>query len=139
MRVAMISTRKEQLAAFQAGLEQRSARVDCFATGEHTVEGAFGCGKSTEGFPNVVHGGIVSSLVDGAMASCILAKGLQAYTVELRVRYRATVATGVPAIIRGEWLRAEGHIHLLHATLEQGGQVRASARAKFQEGTPDQS
>ena len=112
-------------------------QVDYLATGEHTVEGTFGCGKSTEGFPNVVHGGIVSSLLDGAMASCILAKGLEAYTVELRVRFRAAAATGVPATIRGEWLRADGPIHLLHASVEQGGLVRASARAKFLEGTPD--
>ena len=110
-------------------------QVDYLATGEHQVEGTFGCGKSTEGFENVVHGGIVSSLLDGAMASCVLAMGLQAYTVELRVRFRAAVATGVPATIRGEWLRAAGPVHLLHATLEQGGLLRASARAKFLEGT----
>jgi len=48
----------------------------------------------------------------------------------LQVDYRAT--------IRGEWLRGEGPIHLLHATLEQGGQVRASTRAKFFEGKPSQ-
>jgi len=72
------------------------------------------------------------------MASCILAMGLEAYTVELRVRFRTAVATGMPATIHGEWLRAEGPIHLLHATLAQGGQVRASARAKFLEGRPGQ-
>ena len=30
-----------------------------------------------------------SSLLDGAMVSCLLAKGVEAYTVDLRVRYRA--------------------------------------------------
>jgi acyl-coenzyme A thioesterase PaaI-like protein len=113
-------------------------KVDFRVTGEHTVEGTFGCGKFYEGYENVVHGGIVSTLLDGAMASCILAKGLEAYTVDLRVRYRTAVETGVPALIRGEWLRGEGPIHLLHATLEQDGKVRASARAKFFEGTPNQ-
>jgi len=113
-------------------------KVDFRVTGEHTVEASFGCGKFYEGYENILHGGIVSTLLDGAMASCILAKGLEAYTVDLRVRYRAAVETGVPALIRGEWLRSEGPIHLLHATLEQGGKVRASARAKFFEGTPNQ-
>lgn len=64
--------------------------------------------------------------------------GLEAYTVELRVRFRAAVATGVPATIRGTWLRAEGPLHLLHASLEQGGKVCAHARAKFFEGSPNQ-
>lgn len=111
-------------------------QVDYRVTGANAVEGQFGCGKSYEGYENILHGGVVSSLLDGAMASCILAKGLQAYTVDLRVRYRIPVATGVEATIRGEWLRGAGPIHLLHATLEQGGKVRASARAKFFEGTP---
>lgn len=111
-------------------------KVDFRASGEHTVEGVFGCGKSYEGYANVLHGGIVSSLLDGAMVSCILAKGITAYTVELRVRFRGAVEAGLPATIRGEWLRSEGPLHLLHATLEQGGKVRASARAKFLGGKP---
>jgi acyl-coenzyme A thioesterase PaaI-like protein len=113
-------------------------KVDFRVTGEHTVEGSFGCGKFYEGYENVLHGGIVSALLDGAMASCILAKGLEAYTVDLRVRYRAAVETGVSATIRGEWRQGAGPLHLLQATLEQAGKVRASARAKFFEGKPNQ-
>lgn len=113
-------------------------QVDYRVTGEHSVEGMFGCGKFYEGYENVLHGGIVSSLLDGAMASCLLAKGLEAYTVELKIRYRKAVETGVPATIRGQWLRSAGPIHLLHATIEQKGKVCASARAKFFEGSPNQ-
>jgi acyl-coenzyme A thioesterase PaaI-like protein len=105
--------------------------------GEHTVEGRFACASSYEGYAGVIHGGIVSSLLDGAMVSCLMAKGLEAYTIDLQVRYKAAVEVGVPAVIRGEWLRAEGPFHLLQATLEQGGKVRARARAKFFEGSPN--
>lgn len=113
-------------------------KVDYRVTGEHTVEGFFGCGPSYQGYANVVHGGIVSSLLDGAMVSCLLAKGVEAYTVDLRIRYRAAVKTGIPATIRGEWLRSEGPMHLLQAALEQDGKACACARAKFFEGTPNQ-
>ena len=112
-------------------------QVDYRATGEHTVEGRFGCGKFYEGYESILHGGIVSSLLDGAMASCILAKGLEAYTVELQLRFRSAVVTGIPATIRGQWLQSAGPIHLLYATLEQDGKVKTSARAKFMEGKPD--
>ena len=88
-------------------------QVDYRVTGVHGVEGVFGCGKSYEGYEGVVHGGIVSSLLDGAMASCMLAMGLDAYTAELRVRYRGKVRTGRPAVLRGRWLRGEGPLHLL--------------------------
>ncbi len=109
-------------------------QVDYRVTGLHTVEGAFGCGKSYEGYEGIVHGGIVSSLLDGAMASCLLARGCEAYTADLRIRYRGALRTGVPAIIRGEWVRNAGPLHLLHASLEQDGKVCATARAKFMEG-----
>ena len=113
-------------------------KVDFLVTGIHTVIGTFPCGPSYEGYAGVIHGGVVSSLLDGAMASCMLAKGLEAYTVELRVRFRAAVAAGTPARIRAAWLKGDGPLHLLQANLEQQGVIRASARAKFFEGTPDQ-
>ena len=111
-------------------------QVDYRVTSVHTVEGTFGCGKSYEGYEGIVHGGIVSSLLDGAMASCLLAMGCEAYTVDLRLRLRGAVRTGLPATIRGEWVRQAGPLHLLNATLEQDGKLCASARAKFYEVKP---
>ena len=113
-------------------------QVDYRVTGIHGVEGIFGCGKSYEGYEGIVHGGIVSSLLDGAMASCMLAMGLEAFTAELRVRYRGKVRTGRPAVLKGRWLRGAGPLHLLSATLEQDGKLLASARAKFYQGRPDE-
>lgn len=112
-------------------------KVHYRVTGEHTVEGCFDCSPDYQGYLQVLHGGIVSSLLDGAMVSCLLAKGLEAYTVDLRVRYKAAVRTGVPAFIRGAWMKAEGPFHLLEASLEQDGKVCARARAKFFEGSPN--
>jgi len=112
------------------GMHVRFRAVD-----EHTVEAAFACGKSFEGYRNVVHGGIVSSLLDGAMANCIFAKGVEAYTVDLKIRFRGPVEVGVQAVIKGQWIRQEGPLHLLQASVSQNGKVKASARAKFFEGT----
>jgi len=103
---------------------------------ERTVEGRFPCGKSFEGYSDVLHGGIVSSLLDGAMANCVLARGLEAYTVDLRLRFRGAVRIGIEATIRGEWLRSEGPLHLLQASLSQGGRTLVTARAKFFSGRP---
>ncbi|MBP1626992.1 MAG: hypothetical protein H6Q00_1467 [Holophagaceae bacterium] len=111
-------------------------KVAYHAVNQHTVEGSFPCGKSYEGYGGVIHGGIVSSLLDGAMANCILAKGLEAYTVDLRLRFRGAVRAGVDALIRGEWLRNEGPLHLLQASLSQEGKILVTARAKFFVGNP---
>jgi uncharacterized protein (TIGR00369 family) len=111
-------------------------RVKYCVVGEHTVEAEFPCEQAYEGYAGVLHGGIVSALLDGAMANCMLAKGLEAYTVDLRIRFREAVEIGVPAMVRGEWLRQEGPLHLLQATIIQQGRSCASARAKFLEGHP---
>lgn len=103
---------------------------------EHTVEGRFPCGKSYEGYRDIIHGGVVSSLLDGAMANCILAKGLEAYTVDFRLRFRGPVMTGTEAVIRGQWLRSEGPLHLLQAAIIQEGRTLVTARAKFFAGNP---
>jgi hypothetical protein len=104
-------------------------QVDYCVTGADTVEGLFGCGASYEGYAGILHGGVVSSLLDGAMVSCLMARGIEAYTVDLRVRYHAPVATGQPATIRGTWLRSRGPFQWLQASLEQGGRTCAGAKA----------
>lgn len=57
-----------------------------------------------EGFEGIVHGGIVSTVLDEAMAQVVSASGLRALTAELRVRFRQQVPSGIPLYIRG-WIQ----------------------------------
>jgi len=41
-----------------------------------------------EGWPGVVHGGLLSTVLDEAMSHAVMAAGLKAMTAELRVRFR---------------------------------------------------
>jgi acyl-coenzyme A thioesterase PaaI-like protein len=61
--------------------------------------------RSTEGFDGIVHGGIVSTVLDEAMAKAVVAAGLEALTDELRVRFRRHVVSGSPVRIRG-WIES---------------------------------
>ena len=56
-----------------------------------------------EGFHGIAHGGIVSTVLDEAMAKAVAATGADALTAEMRVRYRKEVPTGVPVLVRG-WI-----------------------------------
>ncbi len=56
-----------------------------------------------QSFSGVVHGGIVAAVLDEAMSKAIAARGSQAFTAELRVRYRLPVAPGEDQYIRG-WI-----------------------------------
>jgi acyl-coenzyme A thioesterase PaaI-like protein len=60
-----------------------------------------------QGFSGVIHGGIVTTVLDEAMAKAVSTRGY-AFTGEIRVRFRQRVAPGENLMIRGwivEWSR----------------------------------
>jgi len=58
-----------------------------------------------EGFRGIAHGGIVSTVLDEAMAKAVAATGIDALTAEMRVRFRQEVSTAVPVLVRG-WIES---------------------------------
>jgi uncharacterized protein (TIGR00369 family) len=58
-----------------------------------------------EGYQGIVHGGIVSTVLDEAMAKVVDATGAEALTAELRVRFRRQVSSGIPVRVRG-WIES---------------------------------
>jgi acyl-coenzyme A thioesterase PaaI-like protein len=100
---------------------------------DHRIEATFDCGETFEGYVGLVHGGIVSAVLDGAMANCLLHLGCVAHTGGLSVRFRHPVLVGRKATVRAWLERSHGRLHVLAAELEQDGQVKAVASAKFLE------
>lgn len=60
-------------------------------------------GKNWESFQGVIHGGVVSTVLDEAMSKAIIAQGLEAFTVDLRVRFKQKLRTGETVWARG-WM-----------------------------------
>jgi uncharacterized protein (TIGR00369 family) len=91
-------------------------------------------GREWESYPGTIHGGILSSILDEAMAKAILAKGWVAFTVELNVRYKKSVAPGEPLQIRG-WVVAKQRRRILAeaAILNAGGVECTHAQGTFLE------
>lgn len=58
-------------------------------------------GKNWESFHGVIHGGVTSTVLDEAMSKAIIANGLDAFTVDLRVRFKQKLHTGEAVQIRG--------------------------------------
>jgi acyl-coenzyme A thioesterase PaaI-like protein len=97
------------------------------------VEARFDCDPVFEGYDGLIHGGIVSSLIDGAMVYCLFHQNRVAHTAALNVRFRHPVFVGREATVRA-WVRqARGRLHVLAAELLQDGQVKVEASAKFME------
>ncbi len=54
-----------------------------------------------EGFEGIIHGGIISTVLDEVMSKAVAAAQSQALTGELRVRFRSHVVSGKTYLIRG--------------------------------------
>jgi acyl-coenzyme A thioesterase PaaI-like protein len=59
-----------------------------------------------EGFQGIVHGGIVSTVLDEAMSKVVAESGVKALTAELRVRFRQHVPSGKMIRVRG-WIDSQ--------------------------------
>ena len=93
--------------------------------------GSFDCPPRFEGYPGLLHGGVTSALLDGAMTNWIFLHGQAAVTADLHVRFRHPVRVGIPATIRA-WCEAQrGGVYRLAAELLQGPQRCATASATF--------
>ena len=57
-----------------------------------SVEATFVGSERFEGYSGLLHGGMTAALLDGAMTNRLFARGVQALTAELTVRYRHPVA-----------------------------------------------
>jgi uncharacterized protein (TIGR00369 family) len=96
-----------------------------------SVESRFDCARALEGYPRQLHGGVIASLLDGAMTNCLFMHGRTAVTAEMNVRYHHPVQTDRTAFIRGWIEQTSPRLHLLKAEVVQDGVVRATASGKF--------
>lgn len=101
--------------------------------GDGSVEATFACPQRHQGYPDILHGGVTSALLDSAMTNCLFARGLRAVTAELTVRFRHPVRLGRTVLVRARLTRSQTPLHVLAAELIQDGQVRATAEGKFME------
>lgn len=96
-----------------------------------SVRASFLGHSALEGYPGLLHGGVIAALLDGAMTNCLFAQKRRALTVELNVRYHTGVVSAETMSLHA-WLEDSEHgLFRLRAELAQGGTVKASATGKF--------
>lgn len=124
----------------------RRAHPHCFACGEESTGGLglrfhvtdqgvvaadWRCPAACRSYDGILHGGLIATLLDGAMVHALFARNIEARTADLHVRYHRPVRTGEPVTVAAA-LRAHcGPLYCLEAEVRQAGAVCASAQAKF--------
>jgi acyl-coenzyme A thioesterase PaaI-like protein len=79
----------------------------------------------------MVHGGIIASLLDGAMTHCLFAMDICAVTADLHVRYRHPLLLDHPALITAQVTRDMSPIYVLESKLTQQNVICCTATGKF--------
>lgn len=102
--------------------------------GENEVEAEFIPGEVHQGFDNIMHGGLVNTLLDESMAKVLYMKGIKAVTAEMKTRFKKPVAIGKKLTVRGILNKKRRKLMYTEAYLEdEGGETLAFAEAKFME------
>lgn len=111
-----------------AGLRLRFALDE----GARSARAAVTLGAMFQGWVGVVHGGIVATLLDEAMAWACLAAGRKAVlTAELQVRYQKPVPVDEEIEVRGMIVEASARLLRARAEVTRNGMVLASGEAKL--------
>jgi len=126
-----IRTRAHANCVVCSSSNERSLRAEFVACGNDEVRAFFDCPDALEGYAGVLHGGVIASLIDGAMTNCLFVRGVSAVTAELTVRYRAPVNTGKDATVRAWIKRSTPRLHLVEAEIVQNRRTKVTASGKF--------
>ncbi len=84
-----------------------------------------------QGYDGIMHGGIVSTLLDEIMARYIYVKGVTAVTARLEIRYLKPTPIAVPLLVKGRIVHHKGRLYETAGSIElPDGTVTAEGTAK---------
>ena len=84
-----------------------------------------------QGYDGILHGGIISSLLDAAMTHCLFHRGIQAVTGELLVRFLHPTVCDSKLKVRARILFEKIPLYVVESELICEDEVMARAKAKF--------
>lgn len=100
--------------------------------GDGSVLAMVPCREIFQGYPEMLHGGVISALLDAAMTNALFSMGVVAVTAELSVRFLAPVSLDRGAVARASIREAWSLLlYNVGAEIEQDRKVMARASAKF--------
>jgi uncharacterized protein (TIGR00369 family) len=131
----------------EAGVDELRDNDGCFACGKsnpaglrvdfkldrdkRTIHGRFAPARIHEGYAGIVHGGILSTLLDEAMVKLSFMLGIPAVTAEMTVKFRTPAAPGDELTVTGWLSRETRRLIEAESRIEHGGILIAEARGKL--------
>jgi acyl-coenzyme A thioesterase PaaI-like protein len=112
---------------------QGGLRLDFQLLPDGKVEAQLCCTNEFQGYPGYLHGGIIASLLDGAMTNCLFAHGKIAMTAELKIRYFSPIVVEKKLTIRSWIEKSRPRFFLMKAEIISEGILLAQGNGKFME------
>lgn len=98
---------------------------------ERSLRAKFTPSDVHQGYEGIVHGGILSALLDEAMAKLAYSLGIPAVTAEMTVKFKAPAAPGEELFIFGRLVQETKRLVLAEAHIERGTISIAEATGKL--------
>lgn len=122
----------EHLRCFACGPQNHNGlRLNFALLPEGGVQAVFPCSDCYCGYDGILHGGVISTLLDAAMTNCLFAEGIVAVTVEIKVQFRHPVILNLPAIVSACRERSFSVFHFTRGQLLQNNKIVARATGRF--------
>lgn len=87
-----------------------------------------------EGYPDIIHGGIVTALMDEAMAKILLHQQITAVTTDIQVKFKKPMKVNESYLIQGQIIEQKKRICLCKAWISSiflPDEIIAQAEAQF--------
>lgn len=90
-------------------------------------------GENHQGYPGVIHGGMLYSALDDVMANWLYLRGARAYTARCEIRYRQPAREGEKLLLEGRQTGRKRKLVEMEGTARRAsdGQVVATTTATF--------
>jgi uncharacterized protein (TIGR00369 family) len=98
---------------------------------EKSIRGEFIPNDFHQGYEGIVHGGILSALLDEAMAKLTFNLGIPAVTAEISVKFRSPASPGDMLIVSGKLVHETRRLIQAEAKIERGPLLIAKATGKL--------
>lgn len=103
-----------------------------FFSDDDRVTAEYVAGRNFEGYKDILHGGILSSLLDEVMIRAVLDKDIFCLTSEINVKFRKMVKIGDKLFLEGKLAEDRGRILVARGKItNQDNEVVATGEAKF--------
>lgn len=118
---------------FVCGKNNETGLKLSFSSSQGKTVSEFSLQRNFQGYKEIIHGGIISAILDEAMIQAAMAEGLSPVTVEMSVRFRHPLHAAQAAIVEAELTRKDKRIIEARATIldKASREVLASATGKM--------